>query len=241
MRLRTPTVALVLLGALAACSHGAGLPRALNAERSASGSSTGVDVVPTGQPSAGSTIPGAKATASSGHSSSSHPKSGSASNTSQNEGPRLAPPGGSDLSGVICNYVSRSDVNAVLPGTPPGVETDLASVAVSYCDFGSTSIGDVTVGVKNMGTAETATGEVRQRYAEMVGQSDQSVHTATVSGAFAFQVSSVTHLPSGKDLYAVNAQGSRGSWYVNIQYYSHSSCSTSAMQRLLQTVLSKVP
>lgn len=142
---------------------------------------------------------------------------------------------------MICHYANSADVSHVLAPVEAGQEVDLDTVAVSYCHFGRSSYGWVDVGVKNTGNAASASARVHQKYGVISGEPDQSLHTYTVKGGFAFEVSTTTPLPSGPTLYAVNAQGSFGKWYVSIQYYAHQACSTSAMLHLLQTVLSKVP
>ena len=151
------------------------------------------------------------------------------------------PPDGSNISGVICDYVSQADVTPILPGAGKGQENDLATVAVSYCNFNASPYGTVSVGVKNMGTQATASSQVHGKYSVMSSEPNQSKRTFSINGEFAFEISSTTPLESGKTIYAMNAQGSRGKWYVSIQYYAHESVSTQAMQQLLQAVLDKVP
>jgi hypothetical protein len=222
--------------ALAACTHSGHAPAAL-------ASSSGVTPSLGGPAGSSSSVSTSRAPLT-GATTSGKPRS-----TGSRPAPRvsstrppaaLAPPGGSDLSGVICDYVSRSDVNAILSGTSAGQENDLASVAISYCAF-HTSTGTVTVGVKNLDMSSTATAQVRGKYGEMSGEPDQSLQTFQAAGEFAFEVGSTTPLQNGDDLYAMNAQGSRGGWYVTIQYYAHTPCTSGAMQHLLATVLSKVP
>ena len=236
-------MALLVLAALVGCSHGDPLPRTLREPSGTTAQQSSPDGVPVGSSGSASTIPGAKSTrSSSAHAGGGTSTSKSSKSAARPKGPLFATPGGAQLSGVICSYVSQSDVDTILPGAGAGVENDISDVAVSYCEFSGPSAGIVTVGVKNMGTSDGAVGTVRQKYATMSAEGGgQTVKTATVNGGFTFQVSSVTDLQSGADLYAVNAQGSRGDWYVNIQYYAHSSVSTSAMQHLLETVLSNVP
>ena len=157
------------------------------------------------------------------------------------EQPDGVSPAGNGTSGAVCGYVNQSDVNAVLPGAPPGTETALATGTTSYCAFGSDSLGSLTVKVKNVGVASDAAAAVRQQWAEMSAGSGQTTQTFTAAGGFAFEVGSTTNPPNGAPLYALNAQGSRGGWYVEIQYYAHRPASTGAMHHLLDSVLSRVP
>ena len=152
----------------------------------------------------------------------------------------MVPPIGRSLSGTICDYVTRSEVSTVLPAAGDGFENDLQPVAISYCDFSASPYGTVTVGVKDMGDAPSASGEVHSKYSVMSTGTDQSTSTFTAAGQFAFQIGSMTPLRNGVNLYAVNAEGSRGSWYVQIQLYSHTPCSKGAMQHLLEAVLGNV-
>lgn len=244
MRSRTPLLAavtaLAALVAVAGCTHATPLTNAL------SGSSVSSSNVATA-PSSGQTSTTGVLTAPSTIASKPTKRSSSASKgtvskgSTTKKGERVAAPIGGSLSGVICSYVSRSDVTPVLAGVGGGFEDDLAPVAVSYCEFNANPYGTVNVGVKNMGDAATATGQVHSRYSVMSNESDQSSATFTAAGQFAFQIGSTTPLKNGVNLYAVNAEGSRGSWYVQIQLYSHSPCSQSAMRHLLETVLSNVP
>jgi hypothetical protein len=132
-------------------------------------------------------------------------------------------------------------VNAIFPGAEQGEENDLNPVAVSYCLFGSKAPGSVSVGVAKLGDTASATARVRAMYNSMAAEGGQSIHTFTVGGEFGFTIGSATALKGGETLYALNAQGSRGRWYVAIQYYAHKPCTSSAMQHLLSTVLSNVP
>lgn len=227
--------------ALAGCTHGTGHSRAAVAESSGVTSSAGLPPVgsaTTRPPASPAPLAGASTVGRAGNPSSG--KGPAARTSARPSTPVLNPPGDSGLSGVICDYVSRSDVEAILSGTSSGQENDLSSVAVSYCAFHN-STGTVTVGVKNLDAAATAAAQVRAKYDEMSGEPDESVLTFRAAGGFAFQIGYATPLKSGTDLYAVNAQGSRGSWYVTIQYYAHTPCSSSAMEHLLATVLAKVP
>jgi len=224
-----------VIAALTACTHG-GPSRELAQPPASAGSTASSGGAPSVAPSSigGATTSRVPPTATLG-TPTAHGSSAA------HHAPRVLAPGGTNPSGVICDYVSRSDVDHVLPGTPDGQEIDLENTAVSYCDFGSASVGTVDVGVKNMGTSTEASAAVRTPYGRMSAQPDQSTHTFSVGGQFAFENASATPLKNGATLYAVSAQGSRGKWYVTIQYYAHRQCSASAMQHLLEAVLAKVP
>jgi hypothetical protein len=142
---------------------------------------------------------------------------------------------------VICNYVKPVDVGVILPRAGQGQENDLSPEAVSYCAFGIANSGSVNVGVKNMGPAATASAKVRTQFTQISSDPRQTAHSFEIHGALGFVVASSTPLLSGGTLYAVNGQGSRGGWYVTIQYYARKPCSTSAMQHLLTTVLATIP
>ena len=236
----TVTWLVVAACALTACSHDS-RPTALTSPTGANAPSIGAASTAGVSGTAGSTLPSAGTLAPGAKSSTAKGTPKSASGGGHYDVPNVVAPVVNSPSGVICNYVTQSEVNTVLPGVPVGQENDLATVAVSYCYFGSESLGSVTVGVKNFGTASAAGGTVRQQWAEMSPGPDQSTRTFTAAGGFAFEVGSTTHPPNGSALYALNAQGSRGAWYVSIQYYAHQAPSTGAMQQLLATVLSHVP
>lgn len=238
VRLRTALIVVGLLSGCVACSPARHAP----APSASTGSHASIPSSPVTTP-AGSVVslhPSARPGTPSGATSGAGRTSGGGA-VSGRHGPRVLAPAGTNISGVICDYVSQSEVRAVLPGAGAGQENDLAPVAVSYCNFNASPYGTVSVGVKNMGTASSASGEVHGKYATMSAEPDQATHTFAVAGRFAFTVSSATPLASGKTIYAVNAQGSRGGWYVSIQYYAHAPCPASAMQRLLGQVLSHVP
>jgi hypothetical protein len=153
----------------------------------------------------------------------------------------LAAPYKVNPSGVICSYVPQSAVSAILPGTGGGQENDIDLSAVSYCAFANSDGGSVTVGVKRLGSVADATGRVHSGYSRMADEPDQSVRTFSADSGFAFEIGSSTPLQNGSTIYAMNAQGSRGAWYVAIQYYARKSVSTASMEVLLTSVLAKIP